>query len=127
MQNVYPKATFAAALEGASRSACEFHDNRIGKGKVFHLFRLPTSMEQTIHQLLLEKEMQEFAQSITDQESAMQIISEMVDSSVDAPEGPVQIGTRKDLGTNFSIAEMAKHYLSAFEAGKKTLPYFVGE
>ena len=55
MQNVYPKATFSAALEGASRSAFEFHDNRIGKGKVFHLFRLPTSMEQTIHQLLLEK------------------------------------------------------------------------
>ena len=127
MENIFPKAAFAAAVEGASKSACGFHDERIGKGNVFHLFRLPISIEQSIHQFLLSEEIREFSQSITDQESAMQIIREMVDSSVDAPEGPVQVGTRKDLGTDFSIAEMAKHYLCAFESSQHTLPYFVDE
>jgi hypothetical protein len=84
-------------------------------------------MEQSIHEILLSEKGQEISHSIADEESAMQTIRSMMDSSIDASEGPVQIGTRKNIGSEFSIAELAKHYLSAFESNQETLPYFIDE
>jgi hypothetical protein len=41
----YPRSAFAAGFTAASEAARTFHDKRIGKGRVSHLFRLPHGIE----------------------------------------------------------------------------------
>ena len=41
---IYPKMAAAAALTAASGAACRLHDERIGRGRVGHLFRLTAEL-----------------------------------------------------------------------------------
>jgi hypothetical protein len=41
---IYPKMAAAAALTAASEAACRLHDERIGRGRVGHLFRLTAEL-----------------------------------------------------------------------------------
>jgi hypothetical protein len=41
LEFIYPRSAFAAAVTSASEAAKTFHDFRIGKGRIYHLFRLP--------------------------------------------------------------------------------------
>jgi hypothetical protein len=47
----YPRSSLAAAANAATEAARRVHDARIGKGGVFHLFRLPHAMEQKLRAL----------------------------------------------------------------------------
>jgi hypothetical protein len=49
----YPRSAFAAGVTAAAEAAKAFHDRRIGKGGVSHLFRLPHIIEQRLNALLL--------------------------------------------------------------------------
>src|SRR5262245_6572127 len=42
---IYPKTVASAALTAAAEAACRIHDERIGRGRIFHLFRLPPEIE----------------------------------------------------------------------------------
>jgi len=81
-----------AGLTSVTAAARRLHDSRIGKGGVFHLFRFAISIEETIHRRLLEIDGDSIANVLKDKEAAMKKLKKMFDSTVDAPEGPVQIG-----------------------------------
>lgn len=49
----------------------------------------------------------------------------MSGSTISAPEGPVQVGTLKNILSDFALEEMAKHYYDAFSSQKQTFPYFI--
>jgi len=49
---IFPKTSILARINGASAAAQFVHDEHIGIGDVFHLFRLPENVEQDINQLL---------------------------------------------------------------------------
>ena len=66
LERLYPRSTFAAAVRSASRAARAVHDTNVGKGEVFHLFRLPRQTEQEIDSELTEK-----SKELTDQYSAL--------------------------------------------------------
>ena len=51
---VFPKTAGAARINGASMAAQRAHDEYIGVGDVFHLFRLPENIEQELSQLLTQ-------------------------------------------------------------------------
>ena len=40
LERIYPRSKFAAAVRSATRAALTIHDTNIGKGEVFHLFRI---------------------------------------------------------------------------------------
>ena len=44
----FPRTTFSSALHSVTAAAKKVHDDRIGKGFVYHLFRLPFRYEQPI-------------------------------------------------------------------------------
>jgi len=49
---LFPRTHFLAQCQGVTCAASRKHDERIGVGQVYHLFRLPEDIEQGIHHLL---------------------------------------------------------------------------
>jgi len=122
----FPRNPVAAGISGAATAAKKLHDDRIGKSRVFHLFRLPYEIEESLHTFLFDLDQNILWKKITDNETALGACEELAGSKIDAPEGPVQVGQVKHILKEGSVAEIAKHYLSAFEKGYVTLPYFSG-
>jgi len=123
----FPRNTIAAGASGAGTAAKKLHDERIGKSRVFHLFRLPYEIEEEVHTCMPEMHQVELWDRIKSRETSMQALNEFAGSKIDAPEGPVKIGQVKHIVKDSGIAEIAKHYLSAFEKNSMTLPYFSGD
>ena len=51
---VFGSKTRMAQYHGVTEAACRIHDEKIGVGRVFHLFRLPESIEQRLCDALQE-------------------------------------------------------------------------
>jgi hypothetical protein len=51
----FPRSSFVAGMTSVSEAARRLHDSRIGKGGVYHLFRLPLAVEENLHIGLVEK------------------------------------------------------------------------
>ena len=118
----FPRTAMLAGLQGASEAGKRLHDERIGIGRVFHLFRLPTQLEERIHRIVRDGEVP--SDALTSKDAAMERLGHWIDAPVSAPEGPIQIGTEARLNSKFSLTELAKHYSDAFRAEKQTFPYF---
>jgi len=121
LEHSFPRTRMLAGLNGACQAAQRLHDDRIGVGSVFHLFRLPFTVEQSMFGLAQHR-LDELADLIKDRKTAIQALRELSSSTVRA-EGPVQIGTEKKLLRHSTIDEFATHYLSALEDEKLIFPY----
>ena len=120
----FPRSSFVAGVTSVTEAARRLHDSRIGKGGVYHLFRFPLSIEENIHNILMGFDSTALTPDIKDKEAALSRLMNLIDSTVDASEGPVQIGTEKQIQREFAISELSKHYLDAFSNNKQVLPYF---
>jgi hypothetical protein len=120
----FPRSAFSAGVHSVTEAAKQLHDKHIGRGRVFHLFRLPTMTEEKAHMELLNADVAPFPAIIETKENALSLLKRLAVSTLDAPEGPVQVGTLSKLLSDFAVEEMAKHYYDAFESGKQTFPYF---
>jgi hypothetical protein len=120
----FPRSSFSAGVHSVTEAAKQLHDSRIGRGRVYHLFRLPAVIEEKLHNLLLNSEPATLPSYLVSKEQAFVELRKMADSTLDAPEGPVQVGTGKNILSEFAIGEIAKHYYAAFDSGKQTFPYF---
>ena len=120
----FPRSAFAAGCNSVSEAAKRLHDERIGKGGVYHLFRLPTFNEESIHKQLIAMDSNTLIPYLRDKETALNKLKSFISNSVNAPDGPVQIGTSKNMFSDFAIKELAMHYLDVFLKEKKCFPYF---
>lgn len=120
----FPRTALAAGLNSVTEAARRLHDDRIGKGGVYHLFRFPSGVEEDLHRLFFTADQKELLALLESQDTAMGALSSMVSDSVGAPEGPVQIGNLKNMLQEFSVKEIAVHYYEAFKNQKMCLPYF---
>jgi hypothetical protein len=53
LERIYPRTVFAAALHASGAAVRAIHDVSIGRGSIYHLFRLPIPREREIRTLLL--------------------------------------------------------------------------
>ena len=120
----FPRTAFSAGVNSVTEAARRLHDSRIGKGRVYHLFRMPEFVEQRIHENLPDFDASALLQLFKDKNTALEEIKNMTDSSLEASEGPVQIGNGRSLLKLSSLKKVAEHYAHAFENGKQTFPYF---
>jgi hypothetical protein len=120
----FPRSALCAGVHAATAAAQRIHDERIGRTGVFHLFRLPYRFEDRIHSFLLNEDQVSLWQLIADKDTALAQLRPFVDATLDAPEGPVQVGTEADIDGPRGVSEIAKHYLSGLENGRLCLPYF---
>jgi hypothetical protein len=120
----FPKTAGSAATLASFSAACRIHDERIGKGGVGHIFRLPEEDE-----MRLRRELSSL--SVCDMEAmcsvvaAASVLASIANSTKPAVgTGPVHVGAMKDLTSRAGLARAAASYAAAFHAGTHVFPYF---
>ncbi|MCC6426501.1 MAG: BrxE family protein [Phycisphaerales bacterium] len=122
---VFPKTTVLAQCRGVTHAAARVHDERIGVGSVFHLFRLPEDIEQSVHRLLEQQEpAQRLSSVVKDKQSALTALKSLSASKQPSGNGPVRVGRAIDLSTLDSWRVVAAHYAAGFQASSEVFPFF---
>ncbi|MEW8419748.1 MAG: BrxE family protein [Candidatus Thiodiazotropha endolucinida] len=123
---VFGKTTLQSQYHGVKEAARRVHDQHIGIGRVFHLFRLPESIEQALFEVIQDASIAEIlSSSVGSLEVALTALHEISESSGSIQEGPVQVGTQLDLTGIHWLSLTARCYMEAFNAGLKSYPYLI--
>jgi hypothetical protein len=120
----FPRAAGFAAVNAASAAAKRLHDERIGKRRCVHLFRLALGDEVLIQRAIQQNGCEILNSLPKRRDDAMKILAAEGGEVISVDPGPVQIGTTEDAFTEAGLAELAKHYLAAFRQDIQCLPYF---
>jgi hypothetical protein len=120
----HPRSYVAAGVLAASEAARHVHDARIGKGRVYHLFRLPHVTEQKLHRQVLAKEDNTMVVLMESKEKALRTLETLANDPGSAPDGPVKLGNAKTLASSTIVSKLAGIYLGAFKSSKQAMPYF---
>jgi hypothetical protein len=123
----FPRTVLSAGVNSASQAAKELHDRRIGRNRVFHLFRLPHDIEQDLHLLLASEFKTELDGLIQRRELAMKALAELAEGERMEVEGPISISGTDQMTYKLSLRRTAACYFAAFEGGKQAFPYFTEE
>lgn len=124
LQPTYPRTVSLARLKGVTAAALKVHDEHIGVGRVYHLFRLPAELEEQMHTAFVEKGLEGAARILSNIDQALEFLHQQASDAPFAP-GPVQVGKTADLTKEATWRSVAAHYLNAYERGERTYPYFV--
>lgn len=120
----FPRTSVHAQLNGVSSAAARVHDDRIGLGNVFHVFRLPEDLEQGIHGMSAGNQGPQLAEILRSPDAAMQFLKRFVRVIQRDEQGPVRVGQLSALREISSWGDVAALYLRAFETGKEAFPFF---
>jgi hypothetical protein len=120
----FTRSPVSASIAGSVVAARKVHDDRIGRKGTRHLFRFDGGLERAVHREVLEADQEELAGLISSRETAMEGLERLATQTVDAPEGPIQVGRLGDEESESGVVELAAHYLSAFTSGRQVYPYF---
>jgi len=133
LQRIYPRSTFAAAVRSASRAARAVHDASIGKGAVFHLFRLPRQAEQEVEIILADQSAElstRYGPLIVDRAALLRTLAALAGVARSAPTsqplppaGPIRL----PIGREHWVPTMAATYHDAFHSNVQVFPYFETE
>ena len=124
---IFSKTIFVAQYQGVKEAASRVHDERIGVGAVYHLFRLPENVEQALFNILHDQQFADtLAAQLQEKVQALEILATLADSSPEHCEGPVRIGDIDELIAGKKLGILAHHYRSAFASSIEAYPYYVG-
>ncbi|HPP28650.1 MAG TPA: BrxE family protein [Phycisphaerae bacterium] len=115
---VFPRTHALAQYHGATAAAARVHDDRIGVGDVYHLFRLPEDLEQSLHAV---GRIDDLATSV---HTAMGFLSAYAENERNDAVGPVNVGGLASLRDSSRWKLVAACYLSGFEQQRETFPFF---
>ena len=122
---VFPRTRILAQCTGVTRAAAAVHDERIGVGRVYHLFRLPEDLEQRLHAMLQTEQLVAEAESLTaGRDTALRFLQDHGRSSGAAGAGPVSAGGLSDLRTTDGWRTAIGHYARGFNQRTEIFPYF---
>ena len=121
---IFSNSLFLAQYNGVTAAAAKIHDEDIGIGYIYHLFRLPIGLEQAsteaFNDMLFTQALQV---NLASQELALARLANLAINLEAASPGPHSLGLMKeDLISQLKSA--AGIYLSAFTLGIKSFPYF---
>jgi len=115
---VFPRTHALAQYHGVTAAAARVHDDRIGVGDVFHLFRLPEDLEQSLHMI---DRIDDVTASV---QAAMSFLATYADEKRKDAVGPVNIGQLASLQDASYWKSVAASYLGGFEQNRETFPFF---
>lgn len=125
LEPVFTKTTRLAQYHGVVEAARRVHDEHLSVGS-FHLFRLPEEIEQDLHNLLKGEVRREPTQLYRGKDAALDALKQLSLSSSSINEGPVAIGSMKEIRSPQVLGAIANAYVWAFSRNAKTYPYLVG-
>jgi hypothetical protein len=118
LKNVFPRSAAEAAFRATTEAAQRAHDLALGRMGCYHLFRFPLPVEEQLSKFPLTH------LGLISQRGALTELAGLADASINAPEGPVQVGVARRILTPNAVNELAAHYHSAFSRGIRCYPYF---
>jgi hypothetical protein len=121
---IFGGKTRMAQYRGVTEAACRAHDESIGVGRVFHLFRLPESIEQLMFNAFEEGSLPEEVTRCFDSREAAEGMLAGLANGPEARPGPIRLGDAEMINRPGGLAAVAATYRAAFEAGIKCYPYF---
>lgn len=120
---VFGHALANARVVGVTEAARRVHDDAIGIGRAFHLFRLPETLEQELHRTLRNFKDATF----TSVEAALEELKTLSGGEIVAAKpGPVRVGPLDVLANAQWVPAVARYYHAAFTASVPSFPYFAG-
>ena len=123
----FPRTWRIAQYSGVTEAARRVHDEHIGVGNVFHLFRLPAETEQQAHiQLLANAGDKNIFAAPNNAALALKTLEELAGEAHSPAEGPIHVGKLSHIRDLHVLRGIARHYHDAFRAGHRVFPYFVG-
>ncbi|RMH79239.1 MAG: BrxE family protein [Calditrichaeota bacterium] len=121
---IFPRTRLLAQCNGVTRAAALVHDEHIGVGQTYHLFRLPEEMEQAIHRTLQALGLvAQFSEDTTRDDLLARLKQLAVPGQPDAV-GPVWVGSRQDLKDMDKWHQVAGLYFQGFHSNNTVFPYF---
>lgn len=128
LEPVFQKTRLMAALNGVTEAARRVHDERIGLGRVFHLFRLPETFEQRCFEFLQQPPLIDDVRGIENAAVGFLAAHGQIKENVSlSEEGPVKAGTKSDLENLDWVSRTSRLYAVALQQGFKSFPYFTAE
>jgi hypothetical protein len=122
---IFGSKTLVSQYHGVTEAACRVHDEKIGVGRVFHLFRLPESIEQRISDAFQEGGLPEdVTRSFESTEAAENVLAGLEKEPAAVKPGPIRLGAADMINSPDGIALLAASYRAAFHADVKCYPYF---
>lgn len=120
---VFTRSTVLAQYHGVTAAAARKHEEHIGEGRTFHLFRLPEIFEQSAAGVFADKDFEvSIRASVASRDEALVRLAELAGQVTSANEGPVVVGDLTDeLGD--ALKSCAALYLDAFSKGIQCFPY----
>lgn len=120
---IFNRSLFLAQYQGATAAAAKVHDEAIGVGRIYHLFRLPIGLEQASADALNDATFVKTVQArLANRELALTRLTELAEKAESASPGPVSLGQMsQDLKAELQRA--AGFYCASFTSGIQTFPY----
>ena len=123
----FPRTALPAAINSVAEAAKRTHDARIGKGGVYHLFRLPAALEEDVHHAILSGANPLTAAMIESQAAALSGLKGLAGESAESGSGPLLIGKMSEFDNPAALARLAFLYHLAFTTRKPCFPYFTND
>ena len=120
---IFNRSLFLARYQGVTAAAAKVHDEAIGVGRIYHLFRMPIGLEQASADALNDTALVQTVQArLANRELALARLAELAGKAESASPGPVSLGQMsQDLKAELQRA--AGFYCAAFTSGIQTFPY----
>lgn len=120
---IFNRTLFLAQYQGATAAAAKVHDEAIGVGRIYHLFRLPIGLEQASADALNDAAFVQILQSrLANRELALTRLTELAERQESALSGPISLGQMSE-DLRIELQRAAGFYCSAITAGIQTFPY----
>lgn len=120
---IFNRSLFLAQYQGATAAAAKIHDEAIGVGRIYHLFRLPIGLEQASAEALNDTAfVRTMKEQIVNRELALVRLAELAEKTETASPGSVSLGQMSD-DIKVELLRAAGFYCAAFSSGIQTFPY----
>lgn len=130
LERLFPRSSFQAAVRAVTNAARTLHDAGIGKGDVYHLFRLPLAMERQVEMLLADRQVkgtfQDLITGLGNPSAILGLLEDMAGKTTGKHQGPVRV-PNAPAGAADTYSRMAGIYLDGFRRGERVFPYAENE
>jgi hypothetical protein len=120
---IFPRTLLQAQHRGVTAAATLVHDDVIGVGATYHLFRLPESIELELDRLFQATPADQYLAVIHDAHNALEQLQALAGAAQASQEGPMLVGDYRADDLANLVQQVAAGYLTAFQNNVRCYPF----
>ncbi len=82
MTLTFPRSTFLSSVITVTEAAKNLHDAKVGKGKIYHLFRLPYFFEEKLFYIIKSSDNNGLKEIIMDKKAALNSLEKIANNKI---------------------------------------------